>query len=978
MARRQVSIFLNGKQAEAEIKKLVQAKKQVYEELKNMKRGSDEYNKKVKEIGTLNRLINVHKRELGGIKRSYNKLSSGLSEYLKIAAGAFAVENIIRAGVELFKTGAQMELLGKKAETVFGQVMPTVTAEANKHAAAMGLTTSQYVDASAAIGDLLIPMKFSREEAADMSTNLVNLSGALSEWTGGQRDATEVSNILAKAMLGEREELKGLGIAIQEEDVKNRLREKGLQDLTGEYLQQAKAVATLELIMEKSQDAQTAYLENGDTLVRQQAELAAVFTDVKERLATALIPVFSRLLDAAGALADGVTWLGEKLEFLTDPVKAAGNAFADQAQRVSQLDSELVPLLDRYDELSSQTSLTESEQAELAKIIQRVGEITPIAITEVDKYGKALSINAGASRDFIDAEKERLKFVNEESIATIEREIEAMEKKQEALQKIVDGPKQRTLDDGIGPAQTIGFDSDAIDEFNKKISDLTTRINGARVELSRLNGERLGNGEENAAPPTNNSDQLPPAQQAELERQKKLAEAAAKERAKAHDRELAEQVKQSERLAATLEGYREEARLSQLSDDDRKLEELRLQYQKQIDLATELETKGVAGATEQRLELERLRDAALNELQEQLAAENFAALEERYTAEFEEEQRIINENLAKKREAELEVKALTDEATKTDQEKAIEELQAYYDHLLELARNHGLDMAVVQELISRKQAEIRKKSCEEKQEDTENCNKKELELQAKKFKDLAQIAGAGYEVMQAIGAESSAFGEILALAEIGFNSARALSAAVAAGAGQPFPANVAAIATGVAAVVTNIAKARDILNNTPEVPQAFTGGMFNVRGETDGRMYNAQYIGYPDTGYLPPRPVLLASDRGQEYIISNPDLGKPMVMDHVRAIENIRRYGTSATAVPQFFSGGFTEASAPTSAAQPAGSTQSADANVMSQLIPLLARIDNTLTRLETNGVPAYISDITLLDAQKRTDELLEAGGGVG
>ena len=86
-----------------------------------------------------------------------------------------------------------------------------------------------------------------------------------------------------------------------------RLAEKGLDGLTGNMLQQAKAAATLELITEKSADAQAAFAANSDTLVRKQAEMNAKFQEVKESLSQALIPVFHRLLDAALPVVDGFT-----------------------------------------------------------------------------------------------------------------------------------------------------------------------------------------------------------------------------------------------------------------------------------------------------------------------------------------------------------------------------------------------------------------------------------------------------------------------------------------------------------------------------------------------------------------------------------------------------------------------------------------------------------------------------------------------
>ena len=258
MSRRQVSIFINGRSVENTLKGIRSEKTKINNELQNMTLGTEAYQKKAAELRKINGLLSDHYEGIKGTESAYDKLRKGAGQFLSIAAASFTAEAIISYGAELFRLGTEMEVLGEKAKVVFGEALPAVTLAAEENATAMGLTVGEYIDAAAAIGDLLVPMGFARQEAADISTNLVDLSGALAEWTGGQITAAEVTNILGKAVLGEREELKQLGIAINEADVQARLAEKGLTDLTGEMLQQAKAAATLELITEKSADAQAA------------------------------------------------------------------------------------------------------------------------------------------------------------------------------------------------------------------------------------------------------------------------------------------------------------------------------------------------------------------------------------------------------------------------------------------------------------------------------------------------------------------------------------------------------------------------------------------------------------------------------------------------------------------------------------------------------------------------------------------------
>src|SRR5690606_26301570 len=73
-------------------------------------------------------------------------------------------------------------------------------------------------------------------------------------------------------------------------------------------------------------------------------------------------------------------------------------------------------LMDRYDKLGTATNLSTDEQEELKTVITRIGEIVPTAITEFDKYGNAMSINAGKVNEFTEAQREALKILNADAI----------------------------------------------------------------------------------------------------------------------------------------------------------------------------------------------------------------------------------------------------------------------------------------------------------------------------------------------------------------------------------------------------------------------------------------------------------------------------------------------------------------------------------------------------------------------------------
>jgi hypothetical protein len=238
-------------------------------------------------------------RSIGGIAKTAGFAMAGL------AGGA------IVAAPRILELGTELDTLGKKAETVFsGGALAEVQAWAEESAAAMGLTSDQAVGMAAGMGDLLKPMGFTADQAGEMSTEMLDLSGALSAWSGGARSASEVGDILTKALLGEREQLKELGISISEADVSQRLMEMGAEDLTGAALEQAKAIATQQLIMEKSTDAQEAWQNGTMDGVKAQNEARASIENVKEGLVKALFPA---LQAAVPYVASASQWLGKNM-----------------------------------------------------------------------------------------------------------------------------------------------------------------------------------------------------------------------------------------------------------------------------------------------------------------------------------------------------------------------------------------------------------------------------------------------------------------------------------------------------------------------------------------------------------------------------------------------------------------------------------------------------------------------------------------
>jgi len=879
MARRAVNIYINGREIENTMKSVRGEVRKVRRELNELEIGSDAYNQKVKELQKLDKVVQKHRETLKPTRNVINKMSAGLKGYIGVAAAAFTADAVIRYGKELFKLGSEMEVLTKKAQTVFGDSLPSVTAAAEENANAMGLTASQYTDAAAAIGDLLVPMKFTREEAATISTSLVDLSGALSEWTGGQVEATEVTDILGKAILGEREQLKTLGISISEADVQARLAEKGLKGLTGEMLQQAKAAVTLELITEKSTDAQSAFAQNADTLVRKQAELRARFQDIKESLASALIPVFQRLLEVAQPVVENVS------DFII--------ALINGQQATGKYAGLLNFLVTRFQNLGKFVGFVFQLFSKFAGFLfDNFGgaiEFVIVKLAELNNFG-ARSLNGLAEFLNIDI------TFNEVDIEGVKKSFDDIRKAR--LDSEIDEPIEPKIKQG-GATANIGVLGDTIE------TESTSGNTKASVDKS---------------------------------------------------------IKALDQLKSKVNDLRTEFQTGLLPEEAQAIAAIEQRYNAEIDKALELSqsnNQNVADAAlQQLLELEDLKAQAIQTKREEL-------FEAQLQQDIQHSERLLEEENLRFQEqqaAQAEVDAFLSEQTLSDREMELEELRAHYEALAAVAEEFGINTSEItrryRDEISRINSEYNKKDKEERIA----AIREEAQAISSVFNSLGNIIGGFQTLAEASGRKGAALAKTLALANIAAKTAEAIASGIAASAGIPFPANLGAIATTVTAVLGNIAAAKKILSDAPDVSQRAKGGYFNVMGADDGRNYNAQYLGQPGTGMLPGTPSLvLASEKGPEYFVANEDLKNPVVLNYVRAIENIRR-----ARLGQFQEGGATR--------DISGSTQSSTGSQYTiELISTLNRLNELLDR----GIPALVSDQTAVDIKDRLAELSAISGGV-
>ena len=216
-----------------------------------------------------------------------------------------------------------------KFQTVFKDVSTSANAAAKQLAKSYGLSDVAAQRMLSSTGDLLTGLGMQSEAALDLSTKTQQLAVDLASFTNFQGGATGAADALTKAMLGERESLKSLGIVITEEMVKEKLLAAGKADLTGLALNQAKAEATLEIAMSQSKNAIGDYARTSDSLVNQKRLLAAQVENLTVTLGSKLIPIATQITSKIAELVGKVIQWTNENPGLTDTIMkvvAAGGA----------------------------------------------------------------------------------------------------------------------------------------------------------------------------------------------------------------------------------------------------------------------------------------------------------------------------------------------------------------------------------------------------------------------------------------------------------------------------------------------------------------------------------------------------------------------------------------------------------------------------------------------------------------------------
>jgi hypothetical protein len=276
-------------------------------------------------------------REMGKIGGKMQSLGKAISLGVTLPIAALGAASI--------KAASDAQETFSKFETVFRDIQGSAESAFKTLRSEYGLSGMAAKQMLGDTGDLLTGFGFSQQGALDLSMEVQKLAVDLASFTNYSGGAEGASKALTKALLGEREELKSLGIAIMEEDVKRQMALNSAKGMTFETERQAKAHATLQLAMQQSGNAIGDYARTSDSFANQSRLLKTRLEDISVELGMVFLPLATKLVGVVTGVVEWFTQLDSSTKRIIAVVGALVAAIGPLLFGLGFIISNIIPAL---------------------------------------------------------------------------------------------------------------------------------------------------------------------------------------------------------------------------------------------------------------------------------------------------------------------------------------------------------------------------------------------------------------------------------------------------------------------------------------------------------------------------------------------------------------------------------------------------------------------------------------------------------
>ena len=254
---------------------------------------------------SLDKTINKSEKSVKGLGTTATKTSKIMETAGKLIKTAFVsaiVAGVVKIGKELISVASDAEEIRNKFDVTFSSISDAANTAATDLADGFGLSQVAAEDLLSTTGDLLSGFGFTQTAALDLATQTNELAADLASFANVP--VKQASDAITKGLLGERESMKLLGIAILEADINQLAEDKGI---VGELTRQQKALLTLELATKQSKNAIGDFARSQDSFANQSKIAQANVDDLKVAMGKGLLPIATASISAFGDLTEKLT-----------------------------------------------------------------------------------------------------------------------------------------------------------------------------------------------------------------------------------------------------------------------------------------------------------------------------------------------------------------------------------------------------------------------------------------------------------------------------------------------------------------------------------------------------------------------------------------------------------------------------------------------------------------------------------------------
>jgi hypothetical protein len=218
--------------------------------------------------------------------------SQKIGAALKRAAipAAIAMTAIAVGAKKAISAASDLNEQQNKSMVVFGASGKAIISWSRTLADSFGLSSTAALEAAGTFGNMLVPMGYSRKEAAAMSQQMVELAGDMASFNNASPEETLAA--LRSGLAGESEPLRKFGVFLSDARLKEKALAMGLYSGKGAMDAHAKSAATMALIMQDTSDTQGDFARTSDSAANAQRVQAAEVANLTAELGQGLLPYY--------------------------------------------------------------------------------------------------------------------------------------------------------------------------------------------------------------------------------------------------------------------------------------------------------------------------------------------------------------------------------------------------------------------------------------------------------------------------------------------------------------------------------------------------------------------------------------------------------------------------------------------------------------------------------------------------------------